>query len=230
MKLVAYLRVSTDKQAEHGLGLDVQRQAIRGWAKAHSHRLVATLADEGVSGSNGLETRDALPEALSMIRAGQAAGLVVYRLDRLARDLILQETLLAEIKRMGGQVFSTSAAESDFLTDDPADPSRKLIRQILGAVSEYERAMIRLRLVAGKRRKAERGGFAYGSPGYGFKAEGGELVANPDEAPALERIRQLHREGRSLRDIAAVLTGEGYQPKRSDRWHAESIRRIVARL
>ena len=102
----------------------MQRQAIRGWAKAHSHRIVATLADEGVSGSNGLESRDALPEALGMIRGGQAGGLVVYRLDRLARDLILQETLLAEVKRMGGQVFSTSAAESDFLTDDPADPSR----------------------------------------------------------------------------------------------------------
>ena len=60
----------------------------------------------------------------------------VYRLDRLARDLIVQETVLAEVKRLGGEVFSTSAAEAGYLSDDPDDPSRKLIRQVLGAVAE----------------------------------------------------------------------------------------------
>ena len=47
---------------------------------------------------------------------------------------------------MGAEVFSTSDAEQGYLQDDPSDPSRKLIRQVLGAVAEYERAMIRLRL------------------------------------------------------------------------------------
>jgi DNA invertase Pin-like site-specific DNA recombinase len=230
VKVVGYLRVSTDRQAEKGLGLDVQRQAVREWAKAHSHRIVAYLADEGVSGSNGIENRDALPQALGMVKSGAAQGIVVYRLDRLARDLVLQETLLAEIQRMGGQLFSTSPAESDYLTDDAADPSRTMIRQILGAVSQYERAMIRLRLVAGRRRKAERGGYSYGAPHYGVRAEGGTLVEDPDEAAAVERIRVLRAHGKSLREIAATLTEEGYRPKRSERWHPESLRRIVARL
>jgi DNA invertase Pin-like site-specific DNA recombinase len=78
-------------------------------------------------------------------------GVVVYRLDRLARDLIVQETLLAEVWRMGREVFSTSAAEQGYLADDPHAPSRKLIRQVLGAVNEYERSMIsHYRLAAGK--------------------------------------------------------------------------------
>ncbi len=142
MKLVAYLRVSTDRQAEHGLGLDVQEAAIKAWAKQNGHRIVLWTRDEGVSGSNGLETREALPEALGAVQGRTAAGIAVYRLDRLARDLVLQEQLLAEIKRMGGQLFTTSAAEADYLEDDPSDPSRRLIRQILGAVNEYERSMI----------------------------------------------------------------------------------------
>ena len=229
MKLVAYLRVSTDKQAEQGLGLDVQRQAVRAWAKEHKHRVVLWSVDEGVSGSNGLDTRDALPEALEALRERRAAGLVVYRLDRLARDLIVQETLLAELRRVGADVFSTSAAEAAYIGDDPDDPSRKLIRQVLGAVSEYERAMVRLRLRSGRRRKAERGGFAYGSPPLGYKAEQRELVPVAIEQAALARIAELHAEGLSLRAIGETLDAEGFAPKRGGAWHPETLRRIVVR-
>jgi DNA invertase Pin-like site-specific DNA recombinase len=80
-----------------------------------------------------------------MLRTKEADALIVYRLDRLARDLVLEEQLLAEAWRMGAVVFSTSAGESAYLEDDPLDPSRRLIRQVLGAVNEYERAMIGLR-------------------------------------------------------------------------------------
>jgi DNA invertase Pin-like site-specific DNA recombinase len=171
-----------------------------------------------------------LLDALQALREQRASGLVVYRLDRLARDLIIQETLLAEIRRLGADVFSTSAAESDYLRDDADDPSRRLIRQILGAVAEYERAMIALRLRAGRRRKAETGGYAYGSPALGYRAEDGALVPAPDEQATLERIRELHDKGASLRSIAETLSAEGFRPKRSSTWHPESVRRAIARL
>src|SRR5688572_17751562 len=124
MKLAAYVRVSTDRQAER-FGPDVQRQAIRAWATAHAHTIprAAWFADEGESGSNELETRVGLADALTAVRDGRVSGIVVMRLDRLARDMVLQEQLLAEVRRVGGDVFSTSAAEADFLVDDPEDPS-----------------------------------------------------------------------------------------------------------
>jgi DNA invertase Pin-like site-specific DNA recombinase len=230
VKVVAYLRVSTDRQAEHGLGLEVQEAAIRKWARANGHRIVAWHRDEGVSGSNGLETREALPEALAALQSRAAAGLVVYRLDRLARDLVLQEQLLAEIKRMSAEVFSTSAGEAAFLVDDPDDPSRALIRQILGAVAQYERSMIRLRLRAGRARKRERGYAGDGPPPFGFRAEDGTLVKDVDEQAILGRIRELRADAHSLREIAATLTAEGYRPKRSEVWHPGSLRLIVQRL
>ena len=135
MRIVGYVRVSTATQAEDGLGLDVQKAALRAWCKANGHRLTSILSDEGVSGAKELEDRPGLADALDMIRSGKAQGIVVPRLDRLARDLIVQETILAEVRRIGGEVFSTSPAEASYLTDDPDDPSRKLIRQVLGAVS-----------------------------------------------------------------------------------------------
>jgi DNA invertase Pin-like site-specific DNA recombinase len=230
VKLIAYLRVSTDRQAEEGLGLEVQEQAVRRWARANGHRVVAICRDEGVSGSNGLETRMGLPEALSLLKEAKARGLVVYRLDRLARDLVIQETLLAELRRMGAEVFTTSAAETGYLSDDPDDPSRKLIRQVLGAVAEYERAMISLRLRSGRARKAEKGGFAYGAPAFGYRSEAKELIGDQEEQAALFRISELHAAGASLRGIAATLEAEGYRPKRSARWHPGTLGRIVSRL
>ncbi len=219
--------MSTDKQADEGLGLDVQRQAIKRWAVKHEHKIIETHADEGVSGAKDLDERLGLADALALLKSGKAEGLVVYRLDRLARDLVLQEQLLAEVHRAGGRVFSTSEAEQHYLVDDPDDPSRRLIRQVLGAVSEYEREMISLRLRSGRRRKAELGGYAYGSPRFGCAAVGRELVPDEEERETLRRMQQLRAEGASLRAIAATLDGEGRRPRRSDRWHPATVRRAL---
>jgi DNA invertase Pin-like site-specific DNA recombinase len=229
VKLAAYLRVSTDRQAEEGLGLEVQEHAIRAWARNRGDRVALWCRDEGLSGSNGLDTREGLADALDACKGGRVAGLVVYRLDRLARDLVLQEQLLADVRRIGADLFSTSSAEASYLTDDPDDPSRKLIRQVLGAVNEYERAMIALRLRAGRRRKHETGGYAYGSPPYGYRSERGELVAHPAEQQALERMRQLRADGYSYREIAHTLTAEGHTPKRGMAWYPMTIREILRR-
>jgi DNA invertase Pin-like site-specific DNA recombinase len=238
VRLVAYLRVSTDRQAEEGLGLEVQEQAIRSWARTHKHRVVLWARDEGVSGSNGLDTREGLLDALSALKEGAATGLVVFRLDRLARDLMVQETLLAELRKLKVDVFSTSPAETAYITDDDADPSRKLIRQVLGAVAEYEKAMVVLRLRMGRERKQAKGGYAYGSPPFGWKAERGQLVPDAEEQQALALIRRMRAEGASYRAIGEALTERGYKPKgkatrkgspTSGRWHPETLRKIVLR-
>jgi DNA invertase Pin-like site-specific DNA recombinase len=211
------------------MGLDVQEDAIREWALQGDYQLVDVLREEGVSGTKELEERPALLEAFSALREGRASILVVARLDRLARDLIVQEQLLAEVKRLGASVCSASTGEAGYLTDDPDDPSRKLIRQVLGAVSEYERSMISLRLRSGRRHKASRGGYAHGSPPFGYRADNGALVPLVDEQRVVERILELRRGGATLRDIASHLNEHGYKPKRAAAWHPESVKRVLVR-
>lgn len=231
MKLVAYLRVSTDQQAEHGLGLDVQRAAIETWRRTHGHRIVSWTEDAGVSGTNGLDTREGLLEALSAIRRKAADALVVYRLDRLARDLVLQEQLLRELWSMGARVFSTAPSEDAYLDPTGAadDPSRTLIRQILGAVSEYERAMIRLRMRSGKQRKAAVGGYIGGQVPYGWRNEGSDLVPDEHEQQGLSLMVALRTRGASYRQICAELEAAGHRPKQSQRWHPDNVRMILTR-
>jgi len=228
---VGYVRVSTATQAEDGLGLDVQKAAIRTWCKANGHSLVRTLSDAGVSGAKELEDRPGLADALDMVRHRKAHGIVVPRLDRLARDLIVQETILAEIRRIGGEIFSTSPAEASYLTDDPDDPSRKLIRQVLGAVSEYERSMVTLRLRNGRRRKAQMGGYASGAPAFGFEARDGDLIESQDEQLTIERIAELRASGASFRDICSTLESEGHRTKRGGTsWQPMAVKRVLDRL
>lgn len=227
MKLAAYVRVSTDRQAEKGLGLVVQRETIAAWAKANSHEIIVVYADEGVSGSNGLDTREGLLDALGALKRREVDGLVVYRLDRLARDLILQEQLLAEVKRMGGQLFSTSDGEAAYLSDDVDDPSRKLIRQLIGAVNEYERAIIRLRLRNGKKAKAARGGYVGGVLPFGKSNEDREFVLVASEMAVIARAKALRAEGLSLPVICQRLTNEGHKPKHGGTWYPTTVARIV---
>jgi DNA invertase Pin-like site-specific DNA recombinase len=149
----------------------------------------------------------------------------------LARDLIVQETILAEVRRIGGEVFSTSPAEASYLTDDPDDPSRKLIRQVLGAVSEYERSMVTLRLRNGRRRKAQTGGYASGAPAFGLEARDGDLIESQDEQLTIERIAELRASGASYRDICSTLEAEGHRSKRGKtRWQPMAVKRVLDRL
>ena len=87
------------------------------------------LADAGISGGNGLDSRRSLAEALARIEDHEATVLVVYRLDRLARDLLLQETIMERLGLGGGSVVSVSEPEID-----SDDPTRILVRQVLGAL------------------------------------------------------------------------------------------------
>jgi DNA invertase Pin-like site-specific DNA recombinase len=228
VRVVGYVRVSTLGQANEGGGLDVQTDMIRGWCRQHRHRLIGVLEEKGVSGAREVIDRPVLAEALALIKQGRVDGIVVARLDRLARDLILQEQLLREIRRLGGQLATTMSGEAGFLADDPSDPSRRLIRQVLGAVAEYERSLIVLRLQAGRRRKADSGGYAHGAPSFGWKAAGGQLVQDSVEQEASRRAIALRLTGASLRTIAARLDEEGHRPKRGERWHPMSVSRILA--
>jgi DNA invertase Pin-like site-specific DNA recombinase len=217
--------VSTETQLD-GLGLDVQRKGIRAWVRANNHRVALWAADEGVSGSNGLDTRRGLLDALNAIEDRTAGGLVVYKLDRLARSLTVQEGTLAKVWGLGGHVFAVDLGE--VARDDPDDPMRTAMRQMVGVFSQLERGMITARMRAGRKLKAERGGYAGGGVPLGYESIRGELVVNSEESETRERIFALRAQGLSLREIAKVLEDEGRPTKRGRRWHPETLRLVLA--
>lgn len=230
MRLVAYLRVSTEGQLD-GYGIDVQRTAVRKWAKANGHRIVLWCADEGVSGTLDVSERPGLAEALDTVAEHGAEGIVTARLDRLARALTVQEAVLAAAWKLGGRVFTADAGEVQ--QDDPDDPMRTALRQIVGVIAQLDRALVAKRLRDGRRAKAEAGGKATGDYRFGTRAvgKGRDRDAGVDEAERLTiaRMLELRRSGASYRDIAAALDAEGLPPRRAAKWSAMAVRNIVSR-
>jgi site-specific DNA recombinase len=150
LRLIGYARVSTDNQANEGT-IEIQLHALREYAALNGHELVDTFTDEGVSG--GLEHRPGLSLLFEYLdEHDDVDGVLIFKLDRLARDLMIQENLIRDFEKKGKRIISTK--EPDL---DSKDATRVFIRQILGSVSQYEKAIITMRLSGGRHNKARKG-------------------------------------------------------------------------
>ncbi|BCO43900.1 hypothetical protein MINTM020_47550 [Mycobacterium paraintracellulare] len=227
MKVVAYVRVSTAKQQE-AYGPEIQRADISAWAKAGGHKIVSWQED-AISGASELHDRVGWCAAADLVKAGKAAGIVVARLDRLARDLLVQEVLLRRLSDFGGVILSSRANENEMLNGESNDPTRKLVRGMLALVNEYDREMTVCRLAAARQAKAARGGYAHGALPYGYRTVKGALVPEPAEQAALSRMRELQAVGYSTREVARVLAEEGHPTKRGGQWSSPTVARILNR-
>jgi DNA invertase Pin-like site-specific DNA recombinase len=226
MDLVAYLRISSETQLD-GFGLDVQRQAIAAWTRHGGHRLIGEHVDAGVSGTKDAMDRPGLSAALDMLRPPpRACGLLVARFDRLARRLDVQEAILAVAWRAGATVFTVDGGK--VLPDDPDDPMRTLIRQVMGGVAQFERSLVEKRLRDGRRAKADLGMHAVGQHRYGYRSggRGQDRLPHEEEQGVVTRILTLRQLGHSYREIASALDAEGLAPRRATRWSAMTVRNV----
>jgi DNA invertase Pin-like site-specific DNA recombinase len=225
-KVIGYTRVSTADQAANGNGLDVQRARISAWAKFQDLPEPVIFEDAGVSG-----VRDDRPQFRAALKAALEAGsdavLVTYKLDRLGRDAITTQEVLALLTDAGVRVVSV--ADGLDTASGMGASVLKLITTLLAAMSAMERETIRTRLLDGRRR-ADEANRVYGSePRYGRRAqEDGTLIVDDAEQAVLWRARELRAEGYTLRGVAAILDEEGHRPRRGAAWNHVVVGRLVS--
>jgi len=206
-----YLRVSSVGQVE-GDGFERQLIAVRSYAQANGIKIAKIFREEGVSGTKDLENRPALRELLTALHADGVKLVLIEKLDRLARDLMIQESIIADLNRHGFEI--RSVAEPDLCS---GDPSRTLIRQILGAFSQYERAMIVLKLRGARQRMRAKVGRCEGRKPYGTR---------PGESEVIARMRQLRSQGQSLTRITETLNLDT-KPRTGKQFYAANVGRIL---
>jgi DNA invertase Pin-like site-specific DNA recombinase len=215
-KALSYLRVSGRGQIT-GDGFPRQRDAIGRYAKAHGIEVVDEYRDEGVSGTTDLDGRDGLSDLMARIRANGVRLVLVERADRLARDLMVSEVLLAEFRKLDVAVIAADSGTDLTAGDD--DQTRMLIRQVLGAVSQFEKSVIVAKLRAARLRQRRMNGRCEGRKPFGTK---------PGEAAVLERMRALYRKPRrskrlSFDAIAAALNAEGLPSRSGKAWAGATV-------
>lgn len=210
MAVYGYLRVSTQRQADEGESLGVQKRQIKGYCDMHNLGTPTYFIEEGVSGSKPLNERPVGTELIATLRAGDK--IICAKLDRAFRSALDALTMVEAFKDMrvslhlidlGGDVSGNGLARTFFI--------------IASAFAEAEKDRIRSRVTETKADQKKRGRHLGGSRPFGYRIEkgegdlrGGQLVPDEREQAAIVKMQIMRAEGKSLRAIAAAMREDGF--------------------
>lgn len=202
---LAYIRVSTTEQAEHGASLDAQRATLEAEAEKRGWD-VEVVADEGFSAKS--LKRPGLLSALERLDAGKADFLLAIRLDRVSRSVSDFAGLLDRASKQGWGLTLLSP------NIDTSDPAGRFTANVLASAAQYERELIGVRTREGMaQRRAE--GVRLGRP-------------RNMSSQVVERIVAARRDGLSMRRIAEVLNEESVPTAQGgSRWYASTIKAVL---
>jgi DNA invertase Pin-like site-specific DNA recombinase len=205
-RIIGYSRVSTDEQADSGLGLAAQRAALEAEVERRGVP-VDWVEDAGFSGKS--LHRPGIEKALADLAAGKADTLLVSKLDRLTRSLYDLAGLMDRARRERWALVALDLAV------DTASPSGEAMTNMMGTFAQFERRMIGQRTKdALAVKKAQ--GVRLGRP----------VVTSPEVSA---RIAQLRSVGHSLAAIAATLNAEGVAASHGGRqWWPSSVQSVLA--
>jgi DNA invertase Pin-like site-specific DNA recombinase len=213
MKAFGYLRVSGRGQID-GDGFPRQRASIKAYAETHDIQVIRWFEEKGICGENELDNRPALQELLLSLHSNGVRVVLIEKLDRLARKLTVQESIIADFQKNGFEIMSV--AEPDLCSDDP---SRVLLRQFMGAIAEYDKKMVVLKLKAARQRMRVKVGRCEGRKQYGDR---------PGEAEIIDRMFAIYADTDMI-SVHKQLNAEGVKTRYGQHWTPATVARIMKR-
>ena len=215
---VAYFRTSS--AANVGYDKDTrlrQRAAVEAYAAHQGLEIVHEFYDAAVSGADPIDQRPGFTDLLAYVREEGVQTILIENATRFARDLAVQLAGHDLLKREGIDLIPVDAPSH--FTDDT--PTAVLVRQVLGAISEFDKAQLVAKLKAARDRKsAQQGRRIEGRKGYG--------ETHPELVCLAKRLNHGNRKRRlSLRAISADLAGKGYTTASGKPFSAEQVRRLL---
>jgi DNA invertase Pin-like site-specific DNA recombinase len=219
-KAIAYLRTSSaanvgaDKDSEKR-----QRVAIAAFAKAHGYEVVDSFYDAAVSGADPVGERPGFKAMMDRIAGNGVRVIIVESPDRFARDLAVQIAGHDYLKGLGVVLVPTSAP--DFFAEDT--PTAVLVRQVLGAIAQFEKASLVAKMKAARdRKRAETGEKVGGRKSYSED--------RPEVVKLAHKLARRRRKGQrlSLRQICAALADAGHASANGSPFTATSVQRMLA--
>jgi DNA invertase Pin-like site-specific DNA recombinase len=205
MTVIGYARLSKAEHARGGRSMSTQETAIREACARRGWQLVRIERDDGESGAD--THRPGLDAAFAAISNSEASGLVAAKLDRISRSVVDFGTILEWMNAAGAALVALD------LNVDTSTAGGRLVANVFAAVAEWERDTISDRTRANLT-QARIEGKAISRPAFA-DSEGGRKLR--------ERIRRLHRRGKSYAQIAAKLNGEGVPALRGESWSRASV-------
>ncbi len=221
--VATYARVSTQEQASEGTSLDFQQSQLAAYCQLQGWTIMNSYVDPGFSGKDG--NRPGLERLLSDARIGLFDKLIVFRLDRLARNLRLLLEIEQELR--SHDVGLISMKESV----DTSTATGKMVFQMFGMVAEWERETITERMKSGRIQRYREGSWAGGKAPYGYSrdSETRKLVIKEDEARIVRRMYAEYADGKSLFAVSQGLNRDGIpaRTKNGKGWYQTAVRQVL---
>lgn len=199
VNIAAYVRVSTEEQAESGLGLDAQRSRCSAICQAKGWPEPTFYVDEGISGVKSLDKRPALQRLMDDAQSGLVDVLVISSLDRLGRRLVIVLNLVEELC-YHNQVALVSCKESF----DTSTPQGTFVMHMFVAMAELERGMISQRTREALAEREKRDGEHGGGLPYGYMRTP-YVEEDPNTGPIVRKVFALRKKGLTLRAIGDAV-------------------------
>lgn len=219
---VGYIRVSTKQQAgEDRMGRDAQKEAISNYANENGYVIARWYTDET---SGVKEHREALDEILFTDELEEAGvqAVIAYKSDRFARDIKLYFYYLFTLEKRHISLLSVNER-----FDDDEYGLSSVYRSLMLFVAEQERKNITMRTMAGRKVKAQKGGYAGGKRPYGYNVFGHKLVIDEDEANIVRLVFLLREQNCTMQEISDILNDRGYKTRRNGYFGASQISSIL---
>lgn len=224
-KVVGYIRVSSQEQAEDGESLERQAARIKTYCDAKGYELPEIISDEGISGSK--KNRPGLKKIVAMCRAGELGKLIIYDSSRLNRDVRNTYDFFEMAEKAGVEVHdlqSGGVVRTDTATE-------KVQFGIQAVISQWYRDIISDKMKAHHRYKRLKGEHPGGLIPFGFElVDGVRLIPKPEEFRTLKLMHYLRQQGQTLRAIVAILQERGIPTKTGHgKWQPVVVMRILDR-
>lgn len=221
MKAALYIRVSTDKQASEGTSLEVQEEKLHKFCSFQGWEVFKLYADRGISGKD--TERPQFQVLMQDARQKQFDVVVVTKLDRFGRSLRDLINSIHELNAIGIQFTSVND------NINTTTPNGKLLFHVLGAFAEFEREIIKERMLTGIVR-ARQEGRQIGRVPMGYKVVDGEVVLDTEKAELVKGIFKAYASGETAWKISTrleikpstvsyILKNRFYANSKTNGWH-----------
>jgi DNA invertase Pin-like site-specific DNA recombinase len=217
--VVGYVRVSTDEQR---LSPAAQVAELESYAAKHGLTLASVHQDVGVSGAAELSECPGLTAAISEVQTLRAGGLLVLRLDRLARDTKKAAGVEWLLDKAGARVLTVDGTNSE-------DPFAQMARMFQSWMAQQERYLISQRTKSALKQLSAQGKRVSRVAPYGFTFDGGAVVPVESEQRGLQLMLDLSARGYGPRIIAKQLTDEGFRSRTGKDFDGATVYRVLQR-
>ena len=221
-KAVIYVRVSTEKQAKEGHGLEGQEKACRKLIDYHEFHYLKTYKDKAVSGTKENSEREGMSELMRDAEKKIFDVIVIYKLDRLGRTgTIVVNTVKKIIDVLELRIISCS---EDI---DTSKPSGRLVLTMFSGIAEYEKDIIVERLTMGREQVLKNKGETGGLLAYGYIREEKKISILNEKANIVKVIFKNYEDGYNMEDITRSLNKLQIPAPKSDIWYSSAVRSII---